>query len=292
MSAILTLCAAAASLLLPGSAPISRRAAMQQAAGAAVFAGVALPANAADDLLSITKLESAKGDLLGIKADAPPTYSFKGLAGAITGSDKPPPADLGVFGRGSNNDKTGRLNSCGVKSGCISTFNQADTEEYVPPWTYQDYSEAGASSFDSQREKLRAQARAERLEREAAEAAAAAKEAVAAGLPPPPPPPAAPSQTKTLEVAFGELKTAVESAGGKIQKAEDRYILAEFKADNGVVDDVEFLFSLDKPLVGYRSAPRAGNDDKRQRTRIRDLRKSLSAATNGGWKSVGRLNMD
>ena len=52
MSATLTLCAAAASLLLPGSAPISRRAAMQQAAGAAVFAGVALPANAADDSFS------------------------------------------------------------------------------------------------------------------------------------------------------------------------------------------------------------------------------------------------
>ena len=49
MSATLTLCAAAASLLLPGGAPVSRRAVMQQAAGAAVLAGVALPANADDD---------------------------------------------------------------------------------------------------------------------------------------------------------------------------------------------------------------------------------------------------
>ena len=38
-----------------------------------------------------------------------------------------------------------------------------------------------------------------------------------------------------------------------------------------------------------RSAPRAGSDDKRQRNRIRDIRKSLAPQ---GWKSVGRINME
>lgn len=54
----------------------------------------------------------------------------------------------------------------------------------------------------------------------------------------------------------------------------------------GVVDDVEFLFSLDAPIVGYRSQPRAGSDNKRGRNRIRDIRKALAPA---GWKSVGRI---
>ena len=53
----------------------------------------------------------------------------------------------------------------------------------------------------------------------------------------------------------------------------------------GVVDDVEFLFSLNNPIVGYRSAPRVGGDAKRQKVRIRDLRKTLQES---GWKSVGR----
>ena len=48
----------------------------------------------------------------------------------------------------------------------------------------------------------------------------------------------------------------------------------------------EFLFSLDLPIVGYRSAPRRGGDDTRQRKRLRDLRKSLESS---GWKSVGRI---
>ena len=48
--ALLTLCTAAASLLLPQAAgPVSRRATLQQAAGAAVIAGIALPANAEED---------------------------------------------------------------------------------------------------------------------------------------------------------------------------------------------------------------------------------------------------
>ncbi len=57
-------------------------------------------------------------------ADAPPTYSLKGLAGAISGSDRPRPMDLGVIGRGMDGTKTGLLNPCGYK-GCISSFAQA-----------------------------------------------------------------------------------------------------------------------------------------------------------------------
>ena len=65
---------------------------------------------------------------------------------------------------------------------------------------------------------------------------------------------------------------------------------AEFEDSvTGAIDDVEFLFSLDTPIVGYRSSPRKGGDDKRQRNRIRDLRKSLQPL---GWKSVGRLMVD
>eukprot|EP00967_Tisochrysis_lutea_P072766 scaffold97176_cov29-Tisochrysis_lutea.AAC.2 len=65
-----------------------------------------------------------------------------------------------------------------------------------------------------------------------------------------------------------------------------RYFLLEFEDPiTGIRDDVEFLFSLNSPVVGYRSAPRAGSDDKRQRERIRDMRKRLEVQ---GWKSVGR----
>ena len=53
----------------------------------------------------------------------------------------------------------------------------------------------------------------------------------------------------------------------------------------GIKDDVEFLFSLNNPIVGYRSEPRVGGDAKRQKVRIRDLRKTLQES---GWKSVGR----
>ena len=38
-----------------------------------------------------------------------PTYSLKGIPGisAITGSDAPPPSDLGVIGRGTDGSKPG-----------------------------------------------------------------------------------------------------------------------------------------------------------------------------------------
>lgn len=45
---------------------------------------------------------------------AVPTFSLKGVPGLsnVLGADAPPPVDLGVIGRGTNKDKTGRLNQC------------------------------------------------------------------------------------------------------------------------------------------------------------------------------------
>lgn len=195
---------------------------------------------------------------------AAPTYSLKGLAGSIMGADAPRPSDqLGVIGRGTNKDKTGRLNACETgKKGCISTFSQYDEDSYVPPWTYQPgYSLQATSSFDARRQQLRE----------------------AAGVESSDTPTAAPKSRTTAEA---ELKAAIEAASGRIVAMEDRYVYAEFEdLASGVIDDVEFLFSLDSPIVGYRSAARRGGDDKRQRNRIRDLRKSLKTE---GWKSVGR----
>ena len=99
---------------------------------------------------------------------------------------------------------------------------------------------------------------------------------------------AAKKDRKSLETAFAELLEAVKaSPGATIIKAdvEERYIYAEMKEGNAI-DDVEWLLSTDSPIVGYRSSPRSGNDDKRQRGRIRDIRKSLAPQ---GWKSVGRM---
>ena len=48
---------------------------------------------------------------------------------------------------------------------------------------------------------------------------------------------------------------------------------------------MEWLISLDLPICNYRSSPRRGQDDKRQRNRIKEIRKSLK---DKGWKSVGR----
>jgi len=210
-------------------------------------------------------------------ADAPPTYSLKGVPGlsALTGADRPPPADLGVIGRGSNGQKAGRLGFC-EKKGCVSTYADPESDAFVPAWTYDSsFSMQAKSSFDSRKEQLKAEARAE--------AAAAASEASAAAGGSAP----KPSEAKSAEVAIAELKAAVEAQGGTIRKIDDRYLYAEFTdAVTGVVDDVEFLLGRDSPLVNYRSVPRGGGDDKRQRNRIRDLRKSLQPL---GWKSVGRI---
>ena len=222
-------------------------------------------------------------------ADAPPTYSLKGVPGLslFTGADAPPPADLGVIGRGASGAKAGRLGFC-EKKGCISSFSQTDDESYVPPLAYTpEFSIQASSSYGSLKEQLRAQARAEAAAEALAASGAAAPAEGAADAPPAPPALTPNEGGKSLDEAIGELRRAVRAAGGAIQKDEERYLYAEF-ADpvTGAVDDVEFLFSRDNPIVGFRSVPRSGSDDKRQRARIRDIRKSLAPA---GWKSVGRL---
>ena len=94
----------------------------------------------------------------------------------------------------------------------------------------------------------------------------------------------APKPVKGKGEAYEELKAAIVANGGTIVKQEDRYVRAEFAEGNNI-DDVEFLISLDVPICNYRSAARRGGDDKRQRNRIKEIRKSLK---DQGWKSVGR----
>ena len=213
-----------------------------------------------------------------------PTYSLKGVPGlsSITGADAPRPSELGVLGKGQKGDKTGRLQFC-EKKGCISSFSPPDQDSYVPPWTYDaDFQTGAISPNDARRAALKAAALAEKAEKDGQEAAASTAA--------PAPAPSASAEKKSIDSARAELVAAIEAADGRIVQAEDRYVYSEFTDPlTGVIDDVEFLFSRDTPLVGYRSAPRGGGDDKRQRNRIRDLRKSLKSQ---GWKSVGRLQVE
>ena len=205
-----------------------------------------------------------------------PTFSLKGIPGLTSSSEFSSDrsslvSNLGVIGRGTNNDKTGRLNKCEPKSGCISTFDEPDVDSYIPPWTYQPgYSTQSISANDARRAALR---------REAALEAAAENGGEL---------PAGPTKKSAAE-AYAELKAAVKANNGVIvEEGFDRYLRAEFTEQGtfgSSIDDVEFLLSLDAPIVGYRSAARKGNDDKRQRNRVKELRKTLQ---DQGWKSVGR----
>ena len=143
-----------------------------------------------------------------------------------------PVSELGVLGRGADGVKTGRLNFCDRK-GCISSFSPPEDDNYVPPWTYaKDYSSQATSSFSAAREALRREAQLE------------------AGAPEPAP-------SKSLDTAFAELRRELEALpSSTIIKAENRYLYAEVVDPvTGAIDDVEFLFSLDAPIVGYRSPP-------------------------------------
>jgi len=226
----------------------SRRAAL--ASGASLAAAVLAPGHARAD-------------------SAVPTYSLKGipgLSGLVGAGAEPMAMDMGVFGRGVNKDKSGQLNKCDGKAGCISTFEDPESNFYVPPWTYQPgYSTQAISASEAMRQKLREEASLE-----------------ANGDAKPPE-----KQKKTAEEAYSELKAVLVAYNGKIVEEGDRYIRAEFtEADAfGTTDDVEFLISLDVPVVGYRSVARRGADINRQKNRIRDLRKALQEK---GWKSVGR----
>jgi hypothetical protein len=150
-------------------------------------------------------------ELLPAIADAPPTYSLKGIPGlsAVTGSERPRP-ELGVIGKGANGDKSGILQFCDRK-GCISSFTPPDEEGYVPPWTYDpQYSTRAVSAFDSRREALRAAARAEQAERQQQDDGQ-------------PQPTASVVPAKTVDSAREELRAAVEAASGQIVTSQDRY---------------------------------------------------------------------
>lgn len=246
---------ASSHMRLPTS--LSRRAALEALASAALLTS---PPAFADDLSFAASQPT--GDL----SFKPPTFSLKGVpgVGSLLPGEAEQPVDLGVIGRGQNKDKTGRLNRCD-KKGCISTFDEPDLESYIPPWTYQPgYSTQAISANDAMRQKLREEANLEKA---------------ASGDAEPPKP------KKTSEEAYAELKAAIQAQpGATIVEEGDRYIRSEFK-EGGATDDVEFLLSLDAPLVGYRSSARRGGDDKRQRNRIKEVRKSLK---DKGWKSVGR----
>ena len=223
---------------------------------------------------STAALFSTSPSLPALADTAAPTFSLKGIPGLTSSSEfttdrSALSSDIGVIGRGQNLDKSGRLNKCDpAKKGCISTFNDPADESYIPPWTYQPgYSTQAVSANDARRQALREAASLE------------ANGGVA------PPAPAA----KSKEAAYGELKEAVKANGGTIiEEGFGRYLRCEFTEQGtfgSSTDDVEFLVSLDAPIVGYRSAPRSGADDKRQRNRIKDIRKTLK---DNGWKSVGR----
>ena len=166
-----------------------------------------------------------------------------------------------------NLDKTGRLNKCDpAKKGCISTFDDPADESYIPPWTYQPgFSTQAVSANDARRQALREQANIE-----------------ASGGVAPPPKPQSPGGG--IRGAAAAIKA---NEGVVVEEGFGRYLRCEFEGgvSSALRRNVEFLISLDSPIVGYRSAARAGGDDKRQRERIKDIRKTLKE---NGWKSVGR----
>lgn len=231
--------------LVPGGAPPPERVAFGRRV--VIFGGAAL---------------AASGKRAALAETAVPTFTLKGIPGisALTGSEAPRPAGLGVIGKGKDGIKSGRLQFCEQK-GCITSFGSPEDENYVPPWTYSPEEMATTSPNDARRAALRAQM--------VADGVSQAK------------------PRKPLDVAQAELRSMLASTDGcTIVKEEPRYLLLEFEdTTTGAKDDVEFLFSLNSPVVGYRSAPRIAGNDKRQRERIRDLRKALEPQ---GWKSVGR----
>ena len=235
---MLTLACAVSSFSLPPGLQqetSSRRAAL--VSGASLAAAVFAPPRARADVptYSLKGVPGLTTNVKGFGESEVVTSEKSGfsLGGLLGGGDAPPPADLGVIGRGQNRDKTGRLNKCeGGKKGCISTFDEPDAESYIPPWTYQPgYSTQAISANDARRQALREQAGIE----------------ANGGIAPPKP------ATKSREEAYAELKVAIGANGGKIVAEEDRYIRAEF-VEGGVTDDVEWLLSLDAPIAGYRSA--------------------------------------
>ncbi|CAM6086089.1 unnamed protein product [Calypogeia fissa] len=87
-----------------------------------------------------------------------------------------------------------------------------------------------------------------------------------------------------LPFAVEKLTEVLLSSGAQIEEQGERYLHAVFTSKEGVVDDVEFLFSdpREDATVVLRSASRAISlDDKdRNRKRLEEIRKSLT------WEQV------
>jgi len=174
------------------------------------------------------------------------------------------PLDLGPLGL-RKEGASGKLNTCppqGIKRGCVSTSKLERGDIYVPPWVYQA-EDSGAVVTELSKMKT--------------------------------------TEVKSVETAAKELADAVaKQPGARVvdagRTADGRYLRAEFRVSGlfgEQLDDLEFLIAKpgtsDPPfLVDYHSVSRPGNGDdaKRHRERIRDIRKDLEPL---GWKSVGRL---
>ncbi|KAI0567671.1 hypothetical protein FGB62_1g645 [Gracilaria domingensis] len=93
-------------------------------------------------------------------------------------------------------------------------------------------------------------------------------------------------KNKSMQEAINEVTKVVEeypqttiitSKEATTEAGKGHYIYAEFESKlMGFVDDVEFFFQPDSPIVEYRSASRLGEGDfDANRKRIRDLRQAL-----------------
>ena len=86
------------------------------------------------------------------------------------------------------------------------------------------------------------------------------------------------------EAAYQTLVRIIASEPrARIVTTQTNYIRAEFKSRVfGFVDDIEFFFSSDQPLIHVRSASRMGYYDFGvNRKRIEGIRKSLNAGLSG-----------
>lgn len=87
-----------------------------------------------------------------------------------------------------------------------------------------------------------------------------------------------------LKTAVSNLQEVLQRTGASIKEKSERYIYAVFTGEDGVSDDVEFLFSdpTEDATVNVRSASRATNykDSGRNGKRLEALRMEL------GWEQV------
>ena len=163
-------------------------------------------------------------------ADPPPTFTLKGLADILISTQEQNqlrPADqLGVIGKGANNQKSGRLQFCQTNA-CISSFSNPEEPTYVPPWTYAPQQMQASSSFDARKRQLLAESSSE----------------------------VAPTPKKSIDEARNELTKVLSAAPDcTIIANEDRYVYAEFKDPmSGVVSGHRYIYPFE--MVGCISHP-------------------------------------